>query len=484
MLKSLNHRHAARTAILATPGGDRSVQWQLARRRVVGYFQNVEGQRMSAWLFKRYWIPGAACLCLLIGSAGSAQVVNLHGRVIHVNTVKELYAAVNNSANRGVTVHLAPGTYLLSTMNDRDVLRRNRGALRLPPGMSLVGSEKRVDTNGDGVPDPVSAATPDDFAVPGTETIIDGSALDLPFLERRDCTGEIFNAPNPVIYVGVDNLISHLTISAGTHVSIGEPTNDPVDPDGNLSMEVTYSVLEGGTTFANCECAARRARSVLTFSHNVVRRGVVLIQNFLTGDATNDPSDGPAIWATVTSNLFDAAGLQARGGEKGTDGGSLALYMSGNVFRNNGGFLGLGAVSRFDAPAVGNRLSVRSESDTFGEANESVRLEAGRGALDDPRGSEIEAEFIRSHFIRESPDTPPEISITGGGGLRNHVKVLIRRATVRTSAGARIQGGLLIQDETEPGTGKNTARLEGSQRDFTRFNQGLPAPDAHFFLEH
>jgi hypothetical protein len=340
------------------------------------------------------------------------------------------------------------------------------------------------------VPDPINAATPDDFAVPGTETIIDGSALDLPFLERADCAGEIFLAPNPVIYVGVNNLISHLTVSAGNHVGIGEPANDPVDPNGNLSMEVTYSVVESvlgaSMTFANCECAARRARSVLTFSHNVVRGAGVLVQNFLTGDATNDHSDGPAIWATVTSNLFyNTGGLRATGGDKGTDGGSVTLYMSGNVFRNNSGnFLGLGAVSRFSAPAIGNRLSVRSESDTFGEASSSVALEAGRGALEDPRGSEIEAEFIRSHFIRESLDTPPEISITGGAGLRNHVKVLIRRATVRTSAGARIQGGFLIQDETEPGTGKNTARLEGSHRDFTRFNQGLPAPDAHFFLEH
>jgi len=445
---------------------------------------------MNALLFKRNGISGAACLCLLIGSAASAQVVNLHGRVIEVNTVKELYAAVNNSANRGVTVHLAPGTYLLSTTSGRDVVRRNRGALRLPPGMSLVGSEKRVDSNGDGVPDPVSAATPDDFAVPGTETIIDGSALDLPVLQRTDCAGEIFFAPNPVIHVGVNNLISHLTVSAGNHVSIGEPTNDPVDPNGNLSMEVTYSVLEGIMTFANCECAARRARSVLTFSHNVVRGAAgVLIQNFLTGDASNDHSDGPAIWATVTSNLFYNGGLRATGGDKGTDGGSVTLYMSGNVFRNNGNFLGLGGVSREGfPPAIGNRLSVRSESDTFGEANAGVRLEAGRGAglgvLDDPRGSEIEAELIRSHFIRESSDTPPEITIIGGPGIRNHVKVLIRRATVRTSDGIRNEGGLLIQDEADLGTGANTARLEGSRKDFIRFNQGLPAPDAQFFLEH
>ena len=445
---------------------------------------------MNASLFKRYGISGGACLCFLIGAATGAQAAN--GRVIDVSTVNELYAAVNNSANLGVTVHLAPGTYLLSSTSGRGhVLRRNRGALRLPPGMSLVGSEKRVDTNGDGVPDPVSAATPDDFAVPGTETIIDGSALDLPFLERADCVGEIFNAPNPVIHVGVNNLISHLTVFAGNHVAIGEPTNDPVDPNGNLSMEVTYSVLEGtlglSMTFANTECAARRARSVLTFSHNVVRGSGVLIANFLTGDATNDNSDGPAIWATVTSSLFynTRVALRALSGAKGTDGGSVTLYTSGNVFRNNEANLaGVGAVFTWPTPAVGNRLSVRSESDTFGAALSNVSLTAGAGALDDPQGTELEAEFIRSHFIRESPDTPPEVSIFGGGGRNNHTVVSVRGATVTTSAGVPVQGALLIQDEPEPDTGTNTARLAGSRRDFRRFNQGLPAPPAHFFLEH
>src|SRR4029077_1643297 len=121
------------------------------------------------------------------------------------------------------------------------------------------------------------------------------------FLDRADCEGVPFSAPNPVIHVGVHNVISHLTIIAGNHVAIGEPTNNPVDPNGNLSIEVRYSVLEGLMTFANCECAARRALSVLTFSHNIVRGGGVFIANFLTGDASNDASDGPAISAILTS---------------------------------------------------------------------------------------------------------------------------------------------------------------------------------------
>ncbi len=260
---------------------------------------------MNSIRFRRYGILGAACLCLMIGSASSAEDTQKGRRVINVKTVSQLYAAVNDSANRNVTVRLAPGTYLLSSFRSNGAPRRNQGALRMPPGMSLVGSEKRVDTNGDGVPDPVSDATPDDFTVPGTETIIDGSALELPPELRADCADEFFLAPSPVIQVGVNNSISRLTLYAGNNVGISEPTNSPVDPNGNLSMSVTNTVLEGSSLlmgFSNSECAARRARSVLTFSHNVVRGTVfigVLIQNFLTGDASNDGSDGPTIWATI-----------------------------------------------------------------------------------------------------------------------------------------------------------------------------------------
>ncbi len=262
-------------------------------------------------------------------------------------------------------MRLAPGTYTLSTLYPQGAIRPNRGSLRMPPGMSLVGSEKRVDTNGDGVPDPVSDATPDDFTVAGTETIIDGSALDLPFEARADCTGYApFSAPNPVIHIGVENTISHLTVVSGDNLAISEPTNDPVDPNGNLSMTVTYTVLDASVvamTFANCECAARRARSMLTFSHNVVRGTAalgLLIQNFLTGDASNDASDGPAIWAMLTSNLFynNNRALQSSGGERGTDGGSVTLYMNGNVFRNN--------VAKFPGPRriVEGPSSERSET--------------------------------------------------------------------------------------------------------------------------
>ena len=107
----------------------------------------------------------------------------------------------------------------------------------------------------------------------------------------------------------------------------------------------------------------------------------------------------------VTSNLFynNRRALITTGGNKGTDGGSVTLYMSGNVFRNNeGNFQGLASGPGFLTPAVGNRLNVRSEFDTFGEALSNVFLVAGPGeGDDDPKDSTLEADFVHSHFIRD-----------------------------------------------------------------------------------
>jgi hypothetical protein len=289
-----------------------------------------------------------------------------------------------------------------------------------------------------------------------------------------------------VIYIGRDNTISSLSLIGGDHVAIGEPTNDRVDPNGSLSIAITDTVLQGVLTFANSECAARRARSVLSLSHSVVRDGFVLIQNFYTGDASDDPTDGPEIRATVAFNLFydDGTALRAAAGDEGTDGGSVTLHTLGNVFRNNGTNLQLrGAVGRDGLRTVGNRLVVTSESDTFGEAPSNLLLIVGAG---EAVGNFVKAEFFDSRFLRDSPDTPAEITIVGGvaGAGDNHASILITHASVQSSDGIAVEGGLSIADDDGSGEPPDTARLEGSRERFMLRNQGLPAPPEHFFLGH
>ena len=418
------------------------------------------------------------------------------GRVINVTTVAQLYRAVNNDANVGATIHLAPGTYVLSATSPEGKPRRHNGFLHLLPGMSLVGSEERVDSNHDGVPDPVSPTTPDDFAVPGTETNIDGSALIVTPELRKDCDGEGYELGYAMILISRNNTISSLRLF-GADGAIGPN----VDSVGNHSAQVVNTVIEGftfGMFFTNNGCKARHAHSVLIFSNNVVRNvfnfGLAMV-NLLTGSKANEPTNGPEIKATVSYNLFynNGTALTPRGGAYGTDGGLTTLEMTGNVFRNNGTNIfgiGCGGGRPVSHSAVGNRLHVTSRFDTFGEPSTfpSVLLVALRNVEPaEPQHCRLEAEFLHSNFVRDIPasrDTP-EISIIGGegGGSDNHAKVLIRYATVKTSAGAPTFGKLLIQDETASGSEPNTARLRGSRQDFLEKNQGFHAPAARFFLK-
>jgi len=438
-------------------------------------------------------------LIMFVGLVLSAPqaIASERQRVINVTTVEQLYSAVNNAANQGAKIALAPGIYVLSSTNAQGARRPHDGSIHLLPGTSLVGSEQRVDSNFDGVPDPISPTSPDDFAVQGTETTIDGSALILPFKLRKDCgEGVTRMVPDPMIAISRNNLITSLHLIGGNNIALGEPAK-PIDSVTSLSATVNNIVLEGnilGMTFANSGCSMSHAHSVLNFSNNVVRNSGtgLLVLNWVTGNEADDTSNGPQSKVTATNNLFynNGRGINLTSGNEGTDGGMITIEMTGNVFRNNGTNLSaVAAVGREPTPAVGNHLYLISRFDTFGETTgPNLTLTAGILASEDagePLDSDIEAEFFHSNFVRDTPVNPdaPEISIVGsvGGGGDNHALVGIRFATVKTSAGATIFGKLLIQDETALGSVPNTARIKGSREAFLQLNQGFHAPAARFF---
>ena len=68
------------------------------------------------------------------GAAPDVAATNLP-----VTDVEQLYAAVNNPANEGTAITLAPGTYVLSVTNAGGVARPNKGRLELQRDMSLYG---------------------------------------------------------------------------------------------------------------------------------------------------------------------------------------------------------------------------------------------------------------------------------------------------------------------------------------------------------
>lgn len=58
---------------------------------------------------------------------------------VFVSDIEELYAAVNNPANIGVTIFLAPGNYMLTPNDPTGTERPNRGRLELQEDMSIIG---------------------------------------------------------------------------------------------------------------------------------------------------------------------------------------------------------------------------------------------------------------------------------------------------------------------------------------------------------
>jgi len=431
--------------------------------------------------------------------SASQLIASEHQKVINVTTVEQLYSAVNNPANEGVKIALAPGTYVLSSTTVQGARRLHDGSIHLLPGMSIVGSEQRVDSNFDGVPDPISPDSPDDFAVAGTETTIDGSGLILPFKLRKDCgEGVTRMVPDPAIAISRNNSITSIHLIGGNNIPLGEPAK-PIDSDSSAGLSATVNniVLEGtflAMTFANSGCSMSHAHSVLTFSNNVARNSGtgLLLLNWVTGNESNDTSNGPQLEVTATNNLFynNGRGIQLTSGNEGTDGGLITIEMTGNVFRNNGtNMMAIGAVGREPTPAVGNHLHIISRFDTFWETTgPNLSLTGGILASQDsaePLHSYLGAEFIHSSFVRDTVGNPdaPEISIVGSdsGGGDNHVLVGIRFVTVKTSAGSPIFGKLFIIDETGLGSAPNTARIQGSKEDFLRLNQGFHAPAMKYF---
>src|SRR5215468_10588703 len=151
-----------------------------------------------------------AALALTVSAVAQEQLV------INVSNLEGLYAAVNNPANAGAVVVLASGTYTLTAKDANNQSRPNGGRLVLQSGMALVGQNRYVDFDGDGVwdqRDDNNDGVPDTdpvrgfiFAEPVSETIIDAINLSV--------------GPGAV-RVGLDNRVEKLTVRNTKMINAG-----------------------------------------------------------------------------------------------------------------------------------------------------------------------------------------------------------------------------------------------------------------------
>ncbi len=427
-------------------------------------------------------ISGAIVLGVCLEALGAPV------RRIDVATGAELEAAVSDPANARTVVRLAPGTYVLTA------------PLRLQPGMTLAGSEQRRDSDRDGVPDLVGPG-PNDYAVAGTATVIDGSGLAPVVAVRVDCAGLTSARREPIIHLGARNWVRNLTLLSGSGVGLGEPAA-LVDPEEPLDVTISNTVITStsiAVSFANSGCAARDAHSRLTFMRNVIwgaANGLVL-ENNLTGDAADTRDDGPVLTADVSWNRFLGNGnaMVVRASALSTDGATLNLRSMGNVFiGNRGNIFALGAFNTLAQAAVGNHLELSSCFDLFGAtptpspapttAGGGIFIAGANGGATAgaPVANTVDATIRGARFVRDAATDQAEIAVYGAQrGRDNHVEVQVLLTSVRSSAGVRTRGTLAIQNEVVPDAPPSTARLIGSPRGFAIWNPDFNAPAAEFF---
>ena len=183
---------------------------------------------------------------------------------IVVENLEGLYAAVNNPINENTTLRLCPGTYVLTPTDPNGQPRPNGGSLFLKAGMTLQGQNEYVDYDGDGVLD-ARDASGSIYADPQTETIIDGSSLNV--VAQGIVAG-------PIVVAGpIDVLIRGLTVRGGPR---GQAAIEVRAPGTNVSkVTVQECMVERGRRGILLDAAARwgsaNAEVHLLAERNVIR---------------------------------------------------------------------------------------------------------------------------------------------------------------------------------------------------------------------
>ena len=153
---------------------------------------------------------------------------------VYIATTSELYAAVNDSANSGAVVVLAPGSYVL------DPSQPNGGRLELQPDMALEGVHGNSEAHDDS-----EAVVIDASALPATSYQIG------PFLTGAIRMGRGVNA------------IKWLTVQAATNGAAAIETDLP---SMIASVRIAHVILQGASAvsmFAISDLARQAAYSWL-----------------------------------------------------------------------------------------------------------------------------------------------------------------------------------------------------------------------------
>lgn len=269
-------------------------------------------------------------------------------RPVLVLNIEQLYAAVNNPANAGATIVLAPGVYMLSVNDERGMPRPNRGRLELQENMSLQGS---VDNRG--------------------AVVIDASDLPVSSYQTPQLTGAIRIGRG-------SNTIEWLTVRRAVNGSANIET-DLIWP-GTAYIRIAHTASTGsvrGLDIRNLGAAAAGAVIVAEIVDNdLFSNRLRLAEGMRIGN--NLGAHGSSIFATLSGNRsFDNfQGLLIENNRSNF--AHISVVSSGDRFFENGaGTIIIGGLSFSSTPTNGNTVNFTAHSSSFDNNNGFTTFDRG-----------------------------------------------------------------------------------------------------------
>jgi hypothetical protein len=265
--------------------------------------------------------------------------------VINVTNVEELYAAVNNSANAGNQIVLAPGVYMLSVNGAGGVARPNAGRLELQENMSLkgvVGDRGAVVIDAINLPlSSFNSAPP----VPLTAAIRMGRGTNsIEWLTVR-------NAVN-----GIANITTDINLTPTTYIRVAHIASS----NSQRGIDVRNFLASAANRVIEAEIVDN---DLYNNRIGTVGAGVRLVNNRV--------ATGSFIFATLSGNRSYNNFLGLLVENNTASNSSIAVVSSGNRFYENGvgAVVGGGLSSQLMIVANGNTTNFTAYGDSFENNN-------------------------------------------------------------------------------------------------------------------
>lgn len=427
-------------------------------------------------------------LAFLGPHAIAARVVELPDLGSQLSPGRQLQDAVNNPANAGVTIVLAPGTYEL------DPTRPNGGRLVLQEGMNLRGSNTYVDCDLDGAWDPVveCAETTTDterYTRYGTETMIDG---------RRITTAQAVG-PTAVVRTGRSNIVERVTVKAPLNDKVGGSIDvNVVRADGSIVATIRNNIVEGGQRGVRLQNGAPLQNGT---------EGSAVVEGNVVRNIRNAPGTPFGFGVQVQNGQTDGNRWRVRIARNRIYASNIGVFVVGNASSNTStlvaslrnlvehNLVGYAVAAGFDARTAasgqsndfdvtlhGDRISDNTGSYFAGFGGGIVAFAALRDGIAAPasNGNFMRLKLLDTTLERNTQaGTPRNLTVIGSRsnvdlltGDRNRIDLLVRGTQSDGAPGAFV----LANSSPDDPNGTNVVNIIGSDVAFERANSGLDLP--------